>query len=166
MHLINFTDSLYFIGIFFYVLIFYRFQQHLVDWSKAMLPQIKNLGPQYDEWVHKPVDRSLRLFEQDYLEMLTKTPWWLVPAYWIPIIIVLIYLGASEAYGRDYNNVRRYTYKISTRMFRVSGESLCFQHIFNQNYLVASASFLQYNFIILDKCDTKHTYRHISLDRY
>lgn len=79
-----------------------------MDWSKAMLPQIKNLGRQYDDWVHKPVDRSLRLFKQDYLEILTKTPWWLVPTYWIPIIILLIYLGVNDAYGRDYNNVRRY----------------------------------------------------------
>ncbi|XP_020814994.1 dihydroceramide fatty acyl 2-hydroxylase FAH2 isoform X1 [Drosophila serrata] len=60
--------------------------EHLVDWSKAMLPQIANLTYCYDEWVHKPVDRPLRLFGPWYLEMCTKTPWWLVPTFWIPVI--------------------------------------------------------------------------------
>ncbi|BFG03415.1 dihydroceramide fatty acyl 2-hydroxylase FAH2 [Drosophila madeirensis] len=61
--------------------------EHLVDWSKAMLPQIANITTCYDEWVHKPVDRPLRLFGPWYLEMLTKTPWWLVPTFWIPVIM-------------------------------------------------------------------------------
>ncbi|EDW46757.1 dihydroceramide fatty acyl 2-hydroxylase FAH2 [Drosophila sechellia] len=61
--------------------------EHLVDWSKAMLPQIANITDCYDEWVHKPVDRPLRLFEPWYLEMCTKTPWWLVPLFWIPVIV-------------------------------------------------------------------------------
>ncbi|XP_062129785.1 uncharacterized protein LOC133841374 [Drosophila sulfurigaster albostrigata] len=63
--------------------------EHLVDWSKAMLPQIKNITKYYDEWVHKPVDRPLRLFGPWYLEMCTKTPWWVVPTFWIPVITVL-----------------------------------------------------------------------------
>ncbi|XP_017049956.1 dihydroceramide fatty acyl 2-hydroxylase FAH2 [Drosophila ficusphila] len=61
--------------------------EHLVDWSKPMLPQIANITECYDEWVHKPVDRPLRLFGPWYLEMCTKTPWWLVPTFWIPVII-------------------------------------------------------------------------------
>ncbi|XP_068145633.1 uncharacterized protein Fa2h isoform X1 [Drosophila tropicalis] len=61
--------------------------EHLVDWSKAMLPQIANITEHYDEWAHKPVDRPLRLFGPWYLEMCTKTPWWVVPLFWIPVII-------------------------------------------------------------------------------
>lgn len=60
--------------------------QHLVDWSAAMLPQIHKLGANYTEWVNKPVDRPLRLFRHDSIEMLTKTPWWLLPAFWLPCI--------------------------------------------------------------------------------
>lgn len=75
----------------------------MVDWSKPMIPQIGKLGNQYSDWVHKPVDRPLRLFYYDFLEILTKTPWWLVPVYWIPVIIYLIYDGIKE-----YDNVSAY----------------------------------------------------------
>lgn len=42
------------------------------------------------EWVNKPVDRPLRLFDSDFLEIFTKTPFWVVPCWWIPIIILLM----------------------------------------------------------------------------
>ncbi|XP_061392765.1 uncharacterized protein LOC133328233 [Musca vetustissima] len=71
--------------------------EHLVDWSKAMLPQIAKITPYYNEWVHKPVDRPLRLFGPWYLEMCTKTPWWLVPAFWIPVISTIIYNQFNES---------------------------------------------------------------------
>ncbi|XP_053962340.1 fatty acid 2-hydroxylase isoform X2 [Anastrepha ludens] len=60
--------------------------EHLVDWSKAMLPQISHITRHYDEWVHKPVDRPLRLFGPTYIEMFTKTPWWVIPLFWMPVI--------------------------------------------------------------------------------
>uniref|UniRef100_A0A1B0BAP2 Fatty acid 2-hydroxylase n=1 Tax=Glossina palpalis gambiensis TaxID=67801 RepID=A0A1B0BAP2_9MUSC len=65
--------------------------EHLVDWSRAMLPQIGKICKQYEQWVHKPVDRSLRLFGPWYLEMCTKTAWWVVPIFWLPVIGALIY---------------------------------------------------------------------------
>lgn len=55
-----------------------------------MLPQIPRLGDKYDLWVNSPVDRHLRLFGPWYLECLTKTPWWLVPLFWIPCISYLL----------------------------------------------------------------------------
>ncbi|KAL5289125.1 FA2H family protein [Megaselia abdita] len=64
--------------------------EHLVDWDRAMLPQIKNIAEHYDEWVHKPVDRELRLFDAWYLEILTKTPWWIVALFWSPVISYII----------------------------------------------------------------------------
>lgn len=70
--------------------------EYLVDWSKAMLPQIGKLGKNYNEWVNKPVDRHLRMFHHDYLEVLTKTPWWAVPAFWIPVIIYFLNAGYNE----------------------------------------------------------------------
>ncbi|XP_075169869.1 fatty acid 2-hydroxylase [Haematobia irritans] len=77
--------------------------EYLVDWSKAMLPQIPKIAPHYNEWVHKPVDRPLRLFEPWYLEMCTKTPWWLVPAFWVPVITAIIFSQFKEPIeSRDF----------------------------------------------------------------
>lgn len=76
-----------------------------MDWSRGMVSQIANLGPNYSEWVNKPVDRPLRLFDATAIEMLTKTPWWLVPGFWIPIIILLIKIGINDAHDRNYGNV-------------------------------------------------------------
>lgn len=64
-----------------------------------MLPQIAKITPYYNEWVHKPVDRPLRLFGPWYLEMCTKTPWWVVPAFWIPVITALIYNQFQEPFA-------------------------------------------------------------------
>lgn len=73
-----------------------------------MVAQIGSLGANYTEWVNKPVDRPLRLFDTTALEMLTKTPWWLVPCFWIPIITYLINIGINEAHTKHYGNVSAY----------------------------------------------------------
>lgn len=78
--------------------------EHLVDWSKAMLPQIANITKYYDEWVHKPVDRPLRLFGPWYLEMCTKTPWWVVPLFWIPVIIGIA-MQEFQAKAQNINDI-------------------------------------------------------------
>lgn len=65
--------------------------EKLVDWSKPMVAQIRNLGPRYMEWVNAPVDRPLILFGSKYVEMLTMTPWYMVPLVWIPVIAYLLY---------------------------------------------------------------------------
>lgn len=49
--------------------------QDLVDWQKPLLWQVGYLGEKYDEWVHQPVDRPIRLFHSDFLESLSKTAW-------------------------------------------------------------------------------------------
>lgn len=89
-----------------YVQFFYSFSvQHLVDWSRGMLSQIRVLNNNYTEWVNKPVDRPLRLFDSNLLESLTKTPWWLVPSIWIPIISLILNLGINDAFSRNYGYV-------------------------------------------------------------
>lgn len=62
-----------------------------------MIPQIGRLGASYTDWVNKPVDRPLRLFHADWLEMLTRTPWWLVPAFWVPAIASILFGGVQRA---------------------------------------------------------------------
>lgn len=78
----------------------------MVDWSRGMVAQIAGIGEKYVEWVDKPVDRPLRLFDSDALEMLTKTPWWVVPTIWIPTIITVLYLATKETFNDGYGIVR------------------------------------------------------------
>ncbi|XP_076470274.1 fatty acid 2-hydroxylase-like [Babylonia areolata] len=66
-------------------------EDSLVDWSRPMLSQIPGLGENYIHWVHQPVDLNLRLFQSDMLEWLSKAPWYLVPLYWIPVALGLLW---------------------------------------------------------------------------
>ncbi|XP_078738253.1 uncharacterized protein LOC144951764 isoform X2 [Lampetra fluviatilis] len=50
-------------------------ENDLVDWSKPLLWQVGHLREKYDEWVHQPVDRHIRLFGSDLVESWTKTSW-------------------------------------------------------------------------------------------
>ncbi|KAK7794173.1 hypothetical protein R5R35_005372 [Gryllus longicercus] len=70
--------------------------QKLVDWNKPMLKQVGKLGARYSEWVQSPVDRKLRLFESDFVEKMTVTPWYLIPIIWIPLDVLLLYKGYSD----------------------------------------------------------------------
>lgn len=70
--------------------------EHLVDWNKPMLSQIGKLGTKYNQWVTLPVDRELRLFGNPLIENLTKTPWFLVPIIWLPVIVVFLHIGWQD----------------------------------------------------------------------
>ena len=37
-----------------------------VDWTKPMIWQVGELGPNYVEWLETPTDRPLRLFKSDF----------------------------------------------------------------------------------------------------
>ncbi|KAH0566765.1 fatty acid 2-hydroxylase [Cotesia glomerata] len=67
--------------------------ENLVDWNAPLLNQVGLLSNKYWGWVNLPVNRPIRLFESDCLEMLTITPWYAVPLVWIPISIYFLYLG-------------------------------------------------------------------------
>lgn len=47
-----------------------------MDWNKPLLFQVGLLKEKYEEWVHKPVDRPIRLFESEFLEARTKASWY------------------------------------------------------------------------------------------
>uniref|UniRef100_A0A182Q052 Fatty acid 2-hydroxylase n=1 Tax=Anopheles farauti TaxID=69004 RepID=A0A182Q052_9DIPT len=83
--------------------------EHLVDWNKPMVFQIHKMGDKYAEWVNKPVDRELRLFGPSWVENMTKTPWWIVPAFWIPAITyIIVHHGAPDlATGRGLADPRQ-----------------------------------------------------------
>ena len=107
---------------FVVVVNFIRVLQHLVDWSKAMIPQIAKIHKHYPDWVNKPVDRPLRLFQSDWIEMLTKTPWWVVPLFWIPAIYAIGLNAAFEANSQKLTTVSVF----SDRTFSVSKLYHCF----------------------------------------
>ena len=69
-----------------------------MDWSKPMLWQVARVGALYKEWVHTPVHRPLRLFHSDYIELLTKCPWWVIPIVWIPFSFYMCSLALTGAH--------------------------------------------------------------------
>lgn len=73
------------------------FLQALIDWSKPLLSQVPQLGPHYKDWVHTPVNKKLRLFGSDYIEVLTKCPWWVVPLCWVPYSLFMMWLATTDA---------------------------------------------------------------------
>ncbi|RVE50199.1 hypothetical protein evm_005222 [Chilo suppressalis] len=64
-----------------------------LDWSKPLLSQLHLIAPHYELWVNSAVYRRCRLFASPLLESMTFTPWYLVPIFWIPVIL---YLGISQ----------------------------------------------------------------------
>lgn len=102
--------------IFFWKVLGKNVFKHFVDWNKGMLSQIPKLGDRYTDWVNKPLDRKLKLFDNEFMESLTKvwtiatsrrqkassfclqTPWYMPLAFWVPIILFLI-AGESMTTG-------------------------------------------------------------------
>ncbi|NWR60104.1 FA2H hydroxylase, partial [Bucorvus abyssinicus] len=68
----------------------------LVDWQKPLLWQVGYLGEKYDEWVHQPVDRPIRLFHSDFLECLSKTAWYVVFIVWAPVVLYLSWVSYTS----------------------------------------------------------------------
>jgi sterol desaturase/sphingolipid hydroxylase (fatty acid hydroxylase superfamily) len=62
----------------------------LVDWGKPILHQVGMLGAKYDRWIHSfpTTDHSVKMFTNDMVENLTKCPWYVPLAVWIPIMFL------------------------------------------------------------------------------
>nr|CAD7443468.1 unnamed protein product [Timema bartmani] len=73
--------------------------EKLVDWSKPMLWQVGHLGKRYQEWVSSPVDRRLRLFQSNFVESISVTPWYIVPIFWVPILLTVLIQGYWDNYA-------------------------------------------------------------------
>uniref|UniRef100_A0A1B6DBJ9 Cytochrome b5 heme-binding domain-containing protein n=1 Tax=Clastoptera arizonana TaxID=38151 RepID=A0A1B6DBJ9_9HEMI len=82
-------------------------EEDLVDWSKSLYKQVGQLGKNYHSWVLNPVDKKARLFDSDLLEQLTITQWYVVPIFWVPIILGLTY-SAHLQIGRVAENEGTY----------------------------------------------------------
>ncbi|KAK0085177.1 hypothetical protein PV325_005632 [Microctonus aethiopoides] len=78
--------------------------EKLIDWNAPLFGQVSSLADRYWEWVNLPVNRPLRLFKYDFMELLTITPWYMVPIVWIPISIYFFFLGSSEIISNSIGN--------------------------------------------------------------
>lgn len=68
-----------------------------VDLKKPLVSQVGHLGEAYQEWVHQPVitKEGPRFFASDYLEVFTRTVWWVVPIVWLPVICWFVSLSVG-----------------------------------------------------------------------
>ncbi|CDZ96362.1 Sphingolipid fatty acid hydroxylase [Phaffia rhodozyma] len=76
-------------------------QSKFLDLNKALLPQLWNAKMSkafYLSQVHQPrhLPRSALLFGPAYLEVFTKTYWFIVPLIWLPIAMFLAYVSAVQ----------------------------------------------------------------------
>ncbi|KHJ91969.1 hypothetical protein OESDEN_08152 [Oesophagostomum dentatum] len=71
-----------------------------LDSKAGVLRRVGNLGNDYWMWIHQPYEGTLRLFDSDFLESLTRTSWWVVPAVWLPIVILFSMFAMSDMYHR------------------------------------------------------------------
>lgn len=68
----------------------------LADWSKPIFWQVGNFGSKYFDWCHDPVDHHIRLFENNIIESLSCSQWWLVVLYWVPICSAILWYSYSQ----------------------------------------------------------------------
>ncbi|XP_053127091.1 fatty acid 2-hydroxylase [Hemicordylus capensis] len=90
----------------------------LVDWRKPLLWQVGYLGEKYDEWVHQPVDRPIRLFHSDFIESLSKTAWYMVIAVWIPVVLCFSWHGYVSLAQEDTHLFSTFTEVYAIRVHK------------------------------------------------
>jgi len=64
-----------------------------LDFTKPIIFQVGTMGTDYIEYIHKPqaLDEPARFFEYDFFEFFSRTPWYVVPLFWGPIILYIAY---------------------------------------------------------------------------
>ncbi|NXQ81016.1 FA2H hydroxylase, partial [Nyctibius grandis] len=100
-------------------------ENDLVDWQKPLLWQVGYLGEKYDEWVHQPVDRPIRLFHSDFLEFLSKTAWYVVFMVWTPVVLYLSWVSYTSLAQGNTRLFSSFTTEYSIPIYKY-----CFPFIF------------------------------------
>ncbi|PWZ03739.1 Inositolphosphorylceramide-B hydroxylase [Testicularia cyperi] len=78
------------------------FKKHkFLDLNKPLIPQMWNAKFSkefYLEQVHAPrhLKEPARFFNQDFLEMFTRTSWYVVPMVWVPIAAAIFFRSATQ----------------------------------------------------------------------
>ena len=85
--------------------------KYVMKWNEGMIKQCFNVGKLYHEWIDHPKLRRVRMFDSDYIESASFTPWWVVPAIYIPWSLLELDLSYQDmAYDRDHqqSEITRY----------------------------------------------------------
>ncbi|KAF7638690.1 RRM domain-containing protein, partial [Meloidogyne graminicola] len=64
-----------------------------IDTQNPILMNIGELGEYYWTWIHQPFDGSVRMFQSNFLEQLTRTKWWIIPLVWLPLVTFFLLQG-------------------------------------------------------------------------
>ena len=90
---------------------FFLLFQEKIDWNQGLVLQVHRYGFEYLKWVHSPVNKPLKLFTSKFLEFFSKTPWFLVPMVWLPVILIITYMSfvniAHLEYLRSTSNLAK-----------------------------------------------------------
>lgn len=65
----------------------------MIDETTPILFKVGNLKEHYWTWIHQPYEGKFRLFKSDFLELLTRTKWYIIPIIWLPLVIYLTVCG-------------------------------------------------------------------------
>ena len=69
------------------------YREDMIDWNKGMVLQVHKIGTEYNKWVHSPVSRSVKMFDNRFIEFFSNTPWYAIPLIWIPVTIICVVLS-------------------------------------------------------------------------
>ena len=64
-----------------------------VDWSRGLIFQVASLKGHYETWVDEAFNVEPRMFDQWYLEIFSKTPWYTVAMIFIPFVATMSFLS-------------------------------------------------------------------------
>lgn len=75
-----------------------------LDLDKPILGQIWGADMKYEEYmafIHDPkvINKSPRIFVSDFMEFFTKTPWFVIPMFWLPIVMLQVWAGSNPQRG-------------------------------------------------------------------
>ncbi|KAI8978604.1 hypothetical protein BDB01DRAFT_799388 [Pilobolus umbonatus] len=78
--------------------------EQFLDLRKALFPQLWNATyskAYYLEMIHKPrhVPYCVPYFDNDVLDLLSKTPWYVVPTLWLPFVVFQLWRSVTEMNG-------------------------------------------------------------------
>ncbi|EGG23714.1 Fatty acid hydroxylase [Cavenderia fasciculata] len=73
--------------------------QSRIDVTKPMVPQLEKLdGENYMRWIHSQTGlKQIIIFNNSFLELFTRWPWWYIFVLWVPIITIKLYSSTQQS---------------------------------------------------------------------
>eukprot|EP01111_Echinosteliopsis_oligospora_P005404 TRINITY_DN1871_c0_g1_i2.p1 TRINITY_DN1871_c0_g1~~TRINITY_DN1871_c0_g1_i2.p1 ORF type:complete len:332 (-),score=23.04 TRINITY_DN1871_c0_g1_i2:148-1143(-) len=72
--------------------------QTLLNFNKALVPQIPLLGKKYNVWIHSNIGlKDIIIFSNNFLEGCSRYPWWYIFIMWPPAIFWWLCVSTKEA---------------------------------------------------------------------